>query len=142
MDNEKYNNSFSVLVILSTKLLGQNNITSHIIINYVYPNIETFIAVNCEDFESSFQHIEYKSLIINDTAKLMKLENEYKRIKYYRKSNEIDVRYKLSIYFKSIEGMPLIICMDRFKNAIMGGRRIRNCKFKILLGELIDSIPK
>jgi hypothetical protein len=110
---------------------------------YVNPDIETPIRINCEMFKSAFSKSEYKTVIVNDSSRVSQLENVFREIIYDSSSKGIDVRYKFSLLFSLIqETLPLTICMDKFKNVMVDGRLVKECKFKELLGQIINEIPK
>jgi hypothetical protein len=128
---------------LKTAVLAQTNSDfPHIEIKYVNPGLAGKADVSCDKFESSFDKSEYRIYTVTDSFLLAKLKDAYQKISYYKEPDDIDVRYKLSVYLTGKEKTPLVVCMDKANEAMINGQSVRNEKFFNLLKKVIALIPK
>ncbi len=117
----------------SSTSVGQSEIYA-IEICYVEENIDTPIAVTCDNFESAFGD-EIEKIVITDSCLISQIMIALKEapIADYNWRHLIDSRYKLNVYRgDSIE----TICADRFAFVYNGEIYKKTDKFK----ELLDSI--
>jgi hypothetical protein len=132
-----------LFLILKTNVSAQTkNDYSHIDIKYVDPKMTSKTDVSCEKFESSFDKSEYKNYTVTDSFLLAKLKDAFQKISFYKEPDDIDVRYRLSVYFTGKEKTPLVICVDKANEAMINGQSVRNEKFFNLLKKVIALIPK
>ena len=132
-----------VFFIFGTVLFAQkNNDSPRIEIKYVDPNLSSKSEVSCEKFESSFEESAYRNYTETDSFLLGKLKEAYEKITYYKEPDDIDVRYKLSVFFSGNKKGPLVIYMDNHNEAMINGQSVRNEKFFNLLKKVIALIPK
>ncbi|MEO8769915.1 MAG: hypothetical protein ABI402_07515 [Ferruginibacter sp.] len=133
---------FLVINIKAIVFAQTSNDSPRIEIKYVDPDMTSKADVSCEKFESSFDKSEYRNYTVTDPFILNKLKENYQKITYYKEADDIDVRYKLSVYFTGKEKTPLVICMDNRSEAMINGQSVKSDKFFGLLKKVITLIPK
>lgn|GEM_PF-5771742 len=112
---------------------SQVNTPRRIYVASVNFNILTAIEITCTDFETNFNgRMQLKVIDNQDTVKMLDLF--LNKVKYARKSRDIDVRAKF-IYEKE-DGEKVRICANKF-DILIGGRLIKtNKKFVDFLRNL------
>lgn len=120
----------------------EHNDTPRVEIKYVDPKMTGKADVSCEKFESSFAKSDYSNYTITDPFLLDKLKENYQKITFYKDADDIDVRYKLFVYFTGKEKTALVICMDNRSEAMINGQSVKSDKFFAILKKIIALIPK
>jgi len=122
-----------LLLLFNNSGLAQLAALKDIEIKSVSNSVETFIAVQCDKFDSSFSSQEMKERAVTDSATLESLRLVLGKIQYRKGESGIDVRAKFYFHFVDETKGPIVICMDKFDIVEVDGQSIKTNKKLIRL---------